>query len=253
MFCNDLNSYIMVYIMDFLYDTVPYVLTLGGIFAIGLLFSCAIVGHALRDDEINTTVMSQELVDEIENRLKHKKYEESFYDELEALENVELTKTDMDKLKNLYIVEDTPSGEIKMCYACDTETFWYYSKNKNISYPTLDAVARRYAVKHNCAPICINYRKEVEKVKNQDAQTQEADNSSTSSDKDSEPSVYVKLKSYNKVAATQKKKLVTVERSNRFTYKGVAVEEPTKKCETIEKITFAEYKKSLENNKKKTQ
>jgi len=243
--------------MDFLYDKIPYVLTLGGIFAMGLLVSCAIVGHALRDDEVNTTVMSAEMVAEMENRLKHKKYEESFYNELEALENVELTKTDMDKLKNLYIVEDTPSGEIKMCYSCDTETFWYYSKNKNVSYPTLDAVARRYAVKHNCSPICINYRKEVEKVKNPDAKIPDAPNQNTTNlsappEKESTPSVYVKLKSYNKVTA-RKKKLVTVERSNRFTYKGDIVEEPPKPCKTIEKISFAEYKKSLENDKIKTQ
>ena len=243
--------------MDFFYESVPYMLTLGGIFAMGILCSCVIVGYSLRDDETNTTIMSSEEIAEIENRLQQKKYEESFYDELEVLDDIDLSKKDMEKLKNLYIVEDTPLGEIKMCYSCDTETFWYYSKNKNISYPTLDAVARRYAVKHNCKQICINYRKEVEKLKNKETNNTNVTNknendTSTIAEKDGTQSVYVKLKSYNKVTP-QKKKLVTVERSNRFTYKGVAVEEPPKPCETIEKISFAEYKKSLEDKKIKIQ
>ena len=103
--------------MDFFYESVPYILTLGGIFAMGVLCSCVIVGHSLRDDETNTTIMSSEEIAEIENRLQQKKYEESFYDELEVLDDIDLSKKDMEKLKNLYIVEDTPLGEIKMCLA----------------------------------------------------------------------------------------------------------------------------------------
>ena len=154
--------------MNFFYDKIPYVLTLGGIFAVGLLFSCTVIGKVLHDDEINKKikdVISKEEEEEQKKRLERKKYDKSFYEELEALENIDLTKKDMEQLVFSHILEDTPFGEIKMCYSCDTETFWYYSKNKNIPYQTLDAVARRYAVKYNCSQICINYRKEVEKMK----------------------------------------------------------------------------------------
>ena len=240
------------YTMDFLYDKIPYIFALGGIFAMGLLFSCTVVGHVLHEDEITKKVLSIEAEAEMEKRLKQKEYEGSFYKELESLENIDLTKTDMDKLAKLYITEDTPSGKIKICYSCETETFWYYSKNKNISYPTLDAVARRYAVKHNCSQICINYRKEVEKINNA-AVKKSTEGLDEDESKEDTPSIYVKLKSYNKVAK-KTKKLVTVERSNRFTYKGDIVEdEDREQREPIQKISFAEYKKRLENEKIKTQ
>ena len=234
--------------MDFLYDKIPYALALGGIFAMGLLFSCTVVGRVLRDDEIRDKIMSEENVKEMKRRLAQKKYERSFYDELEALENKDLTKEDMEKLSKLYITEDTPIGKIKMCYSCETETFWYYSKNKNISYPTLDAVARKYAIQYNCSQICINYRNEVEKINKKQTENNYKDDKEVSNEVT--PSIYVKFKSYNNNNNNNnnmKKALVTVERSNRFTYKGDIMNDnlDTTPIE-VQKISFSEYKKLLE-------
>jgi len=240
--------------MDFFYDKIPYVLTLGGIFAMGLLFSCTVVGRVLRDDEIRDKIMSEETVEKMKKRLAQKKYERSFYDELEAVENRDLTKEDMEKLSKLYITEDTPTEKIKMCYSCETETFWYYSKNKHISYPTLDAVARKYAIEYNCSQICVNYRKEVEHVNKKNAALLEK-SSETAEAKVDQPSIYVKLKSYNKTS-TEDKKAVTVERSNRFTYKGTIEDNENDDNDNkneksgMRKISFAEYKKRMELNKK---
>ena len=41
-----------------------------------------------------------------------------------------------------------------MFYNSNTESFWYYSDNKNISNRTLDAMARNYSVTHNCKQVC---------------------------------------------------------------------------------------------------
>jgi hypothetical protein len=107
-------------------------------------------------------------------------------------------------------------------------------------------------VKHNCSQICINYRKEVEKINNA-AVKKSSEGLDKDESKEDTPSIYVKLKSYNKVAK-KTKKLVTVERSNRFTYKGdIGKDEDREQREPIQKISFAEYKKSLENDKIKTQ
>tara|TARA_Y100000389_G_C17447972_1_gene512817 strand:- start:1126 stop:1848 length:723 start_codon:yes stop_codon:yes gene_type:complete len=238
--------------MDFFYDKIPYVLGLGGIFAMGLLFSCTVVGRVLRDDEIRDKIITKENAEKMKKRLEQKRYERSFYDELEAVEKIDLTKEDMEKLHHLYITEDTPIEKIKMCYSCDTETFWYYSKNKHIPYQTLDAVARKYAVKHNCAQICVNYCKEVEKVMNKNATLLEK-SSETDEAKVDQPSIYVKLKSYNKTSK-ENKKAVTVERSNRFTYKGT-IEDIEKHVNDenksdMKKISFEEYKKKMESQKK---
>jgi len=243
--------------MDFFYDKIPYVLTLGSIFAMGLLFSCTIVGRVLRNDEIQETILSEENIEKMKKRFEQKKYERSFYDELESIENRNLTKEDMEKLSTLYITEETPTATIKMCYSCETETFWYYSKNKHISYPTLDAVARKYAIEYNCSQICVNYRKEVENVSKKNAMIKKKSSEMEKENKD-KPSIYVKLKSYNKTN-TDNKKAVTVERSNRFTYKGTIEDieniinnkiHETNDETTMKQISFAEYKKKMESQKK---
>lgn len=233
--------------MVFFYDKIPYVLALGGIFAMGLLFSCTVVGRVLRDDEIRDKIITKENVEKMKKRLEQKRYERSFFDELEALENIDLTKADMERLVGRHVLEDTPNGTIKMCYSCETETFWYYSKNKHIPYQILDAVARKYAIEHNCAQICVNYRTEVANINKKNSDNLEK----SSEDKESKPDVYVKLKSYNKTSK-ENKKAVTVERSNRFTYKGDIEDDENDNADNdkcgVRKVSFAEYKKIMESN-----
>lgn len=239
------------YIMSFFYDQVPYVLTVAGIVAAATLFSCVVVGRVLRSDEIKEEIMSKDAEEAMKKRIAQRKYEQSFYDELEALDDDDLTKGDMEKLSSFFITEETPLGDIKMCYSCETETFWYYSANKNIPYPTLDAVARQYAITYNCAKVCVNYRKEMERMRERRSNKTVA----ASNDDKNTSSVYVKFKSYNKPTASEKN-MVTVERSNRFTYKGVISDNEEASEDnadsTIKKLSFAEYKKSVEYEKLKT-
>jgi len=245
--------------MGFFFDQIPYVLTVSGVFVAAMLFSCVVVGRVLRNDEIKDKVMSEENVAEMKKRLEQKKYEQSFYDKLEALDDIDLTKADMKKLAEVYVMEDTPSGAIKMCYSYETETFWYYSANKNISYPTLDAVARKFAIEHNCAQICVNYRKEIEKLRKK-CDKKASDNLASlvgrgllaAAATDNTPSPYVKLKSYNITGANKSKNPVTVERSNRFTFKGKIEENNDNVKPDIQKISFAEFKKTMELEKHKT-
>ena len=242
------------YIMSFFYDQVPYVLTVAGIVAAATLFSCVVVGRVLRSDEIKEEIMSKDAEEAMKKRIAQRKYEQSFYDELEALDDDDLTKGDMEKLSSFFITEETPLGDIKMCYSCDTETFWYYSANKNIPYPTLDAVARQYAITYNCAKVCVNYRKEMERIKNRSSGNASASgNASTNAVAETaKPSPYVKLKSYNVTGASNSKNPVTVERSNRFTFKGKIEENNDNVKPDIQKITFSEFKQTMEAEKLKT-
>ena len=75
-----------------------------------------------------------------ETREKKAAYGQKWFDELDELEDRELTEEELDELKNKTISLDTPEGEVLMYYNNDTESFWYYSDNKNISNRTLDAV-----------------------------------------------------------------------------------------------------------------
>ena len=54
-----------------------------------------------------------------------------------------------EKLKDIFIKEDTPAGVIYLNYNIDYESFDYYT-NKTIPYKYLDTVARKYMIDNNC-------------------------------------------------------------------------------------------------------
>ena len=71
--------------------------------------------------------------------VKQKKIEfgQKWFDDLESLEERELTNEELVELRHKTIHEETPEGAIIMFYNSDTESFWYFSDNKNISNRTL--------------------------------------------------------------------------------------------------------------------
>lgn len=237
----------------------------------GIFLSTAIVGYFVYDKgnkydkHMNNTVGNKEKEEDQFKReareIKEKKirYGQLFYDELEALEDRELSTKELEDLSNKHIEEDTPEGKVIMVYNNNSETFWYYSKTKNVSNRTLDAVARRYAVTHDCKTICVNHKKEIERVQkkifdmmlekntpnNEDeTQDKEADDTNTS--------VFVKPK-ITKKKLIRRHNRVIVDHVNRFTYKGkldeykIVDEKKANKSnnEASKKMSFREYKEFL--------
>ena len=199
-----------------------------------------------------------------ETREKKAKYGQMWFDELEELEDRELSDEDLADLKNKTITLDTPEGEVLMYYNHNTETFWYYSNNKNISNRTLDAVARKYSITYNCKKICVNHKKEIANVQKKICDMVIANSKKKKDNKDSDKDnaglddVFVKPKITTKKLIKRSGKVI-VERVNRFTYKGkISDMNETKKEDKKEKegnehirMSFAEYKKYLETLKKK--
>ena len=160
----------------------------------------------------------------------------------------------LDKLKNCFIIENTPLGNVLMIFDKELETFKYYSDN-TIPYRYLETVGRKYAKQFCCRPIFVDMEEELkisdvkwEKEKEDKIKKEEDDrikkeeaikNNITIEEK---KNVFTKFKSYNKDAGTghinigappknsisnkqltekqEQEKILLKERANRYTYEG---------------------------------
>ena len=126
----------------------------------------------------------------------------------------------LDKLKNNFIMEKTPLGNVLMLFNNKRSSFEYYSDN-TIPYRYLEPVSRKYVKTFNCRPIYFdmeeelnNYEKKMEEKEKEEKEQEEKRlleeeerkklNNSTMVLTAAEPkkTVFAKFKSYNKEAGT---------------------------------------------------
>ena len=179
-----------------------------------------------------------------------------YFDELDELEENELTPSDKLYITEKVLREDTPEGEVIMTYNFKNETFEYYTNRvSHVAYDTLDTLARLFALSYDCKTLCVNFRKEFENGENKMKRDIELDklsevNATKSSAKNN---VFVAYKHYNRksgLGGSGKKYCVITENSNKFKYKGKLEEYETNKKKEIEvqekvpviNITYSEYK-----------
>ena len=166
--------------------------------------------------------------DERKKKEKHeiqRDYENKYYQEFEDLMEVELTKADFENMKDKFCTEDTPFGIVHLTWNTDSETFFYYSDNKNIPYRVLDTVARKFSIDNNCKQICVNYKAEFYKAKEKVIEAKEKQKNETKDETKNvtkEKSVFANFKSYNTVSNDNKNNTIKIvpAKANRFTYKG---------------------------------
>lgn len=195
----------------------------------------------------------------------------------------------LDKLKNCYVMESTPLGNVLMIYDAERGTFRYYSDN-TIPYRYLEPVGRKYVKLYNCRPIFIDMEEELniaeerwEKEKRNKEQKEEEEKRKAEELKEQnkvveqKKSVFAKFKSYNKdsvagkmMAAPPKnsipnkqltpeqenEKILLKEKANRYTYEGkISNFNFLKKVERkmVDKkysMTFADFKKMQQDKKR---
>ena len=66
-------------------------------------------------------------------------------------------------LKNNFIIEHTPLGNVIMIYDSDRSSFKYYS-DSTIPYRYLETVARKYVKTFNCRPLFVDMEEELRLV-----------------------------------------------------------------------------------------
>lgn len=163
----------------------------------------------------------------------------------------------LDKLKNNFVIEKTPLGNVLMLYNNKRGSFEYYSDN-TIPYRYLESVGRKYVKTFNCRPIYFdmeeelkNYEKKLEDKENEEKekeakrkQDEEENKNNIASISIVEPkkNVFAKFKSYNKESGTghvntaappknsipnnkvtetnSNEKVLLKENANRYSYEG---------------------------------
>lgn len=152
---------------------------------------------------------------EVENQ----KYEELIFTNHTKLENGELTLEDIQKesceymhnqfllkLNNSYAMENTPLGNVAMCYNHEKETFEYYS-DKVIPYRYLEPVARKYVIFFHCKQLYVDMDEELkqselksqqDKAAKEEADKIEKEQIETNKNDVPKKELFAKLKHYNK-------------------------------------------------------
>ena len=96
-------------------------------------------------------------------------------------------KERLDKMKNNFIIEKTPLGNIVMIYNNIRGTFDYYS-DSNIPYRFLETVGRKYVLTFNCRPIFIDMEEELKlyelKLKEKEEKEKEKENEKEEKEKE---------------------------------------------------------------------
>ena len=82
--------------------------------------------------------------------------------EIKELVNTTLLNARLDKLKNNFLIETTPLGNVLMFYNNKKETFEYYS-DSTIPYRVLEVVCRKYVLTYNCRFLYIDMEQELKK------------------------------------------------------------------------------------------
>lgn len=188
-----------------------------------------------------------------------------------------LTKR-LEKLKNSFIMEKTPLGNVVMYYNANRESFEYYS-DSTIPYRFLEVIARKYVITFKCRFIYVmmeeelkKYEKKMELQEIQKQKNQEEQMRMNTLLGNTKKNVFATFKSYNKESGSgrvvkapppknsipnnnkmysknKNDKIILKENANRYTYEGRFSNFcPLKKIERkqVDKkysISFSEFKK----------
>lgn len=93
-------------------------------------------------------------------------YAETYYMAFKQFPAENMDEDLIKSLKELYVKEETDKGPVIMCYNSTTEAFHYWSDH-DISFASLDAVAQLYSMVHNCKIVCVDYKAECIKAREQ--------------------------------------------------------------------------------------
>ena len=88
-------------------------------------------------------------------------YEKKYIEKFRSLNEVDVYP---ESIKNVFVVDYTPYGNVFMMYNEEKETFVYYTDN-SMPYRFLEAVAQKYAIQFNAKKLVVDTEQEIEKLK----------------------------------------------------------------------------------------
>uniref|UniRef100_A0A6C0II78 Uncharacterized protein n=1 Tax=viral metagenome TaxID=1070528 RepID=A0A6C0II78_9ZZZZ len=229
------------------------------------------------EEDLKNTVIDEEIINtSIDNRRRELLEEyNTLVDEINHLYNVNeeeqvkefkekaefeakkmIIDNKLNRLKDCFVMEKTPLGNVLMFYNHSRDAFEFFSDN-TIPYRYLETVARKYVKIFNCRPIFVDMEEELriceERIEKEEKEKEEQEkekealkllNNTNQQVKQVEQkkSVFAKFKSYNKEAGTGRvntcappknsipnkpvtekdstEKILMKENANRYTYEG---------------------------------
>ena len=222
-------------------------------------------------------------INELQMQIDSSEGQNEIFKLVEEKTNKFMIEQRIEQLKNCFVMEHTPLGNVLMMYDKERESFKFYSDN-TIPYRYLEVVGRKYAKQFGVKQIFIDMDEELkyaeerwEKERKEKEEQEERDKiKKEEAIKNNKPieqkkSVFAKFKNYNKEAGTghvnmgappknsipnkkltekqENEKVLLKERANRYTYEGkLANFSFTKKIDrkNVNKkyaMTFADFKK----------
>jgi hypothetical protein len=185
----------------------------------------------------------------------------------------------LDNLKNCFIIEMTPLGNVVMIYNNKKSSFEYYS-DSTIPYRYLEPICRRYVLTFKCKPIYVDmdhelkeYEQKLEEKEREkkEKELMENEEKKVTSLVHAKKNVFAKFKDYNKEAGSGKvnmapppknsipsgvkkeanpnEKVILKERANRYSCEGrfsnfsIIQKVDRKKVDKKFAMTFADFKK----------
>ena len=172
-----------------------------------------------------------------------------------------------------------------MCYNKETNSYFYYSKSKDIPYKYLETVARKYVIDNKCISIYIDYKDEyiqgvnkyneiiekkkelIEKEKESREKKEKEEKEANNSENKPKKNIYATFKTYNKqdnnknIEVTNNnisdKQYILTENSNHYKYEGNLLDyenmrkekEAHENClKEYEQVDFKTYKDLIKKN-----
>lgn len=214
--------------------------------------------------DMDTIYYEEEYEDEEdeENVIPSIKYEDKYKEKFEKLEYKNTDENKRENLKNSFIMEMTPHGNVIMFWNQNNKVFSYYSDG-TMPYRFLEVVARKYVIMYDCKDLYYVMEEQMKEVIVED----------NTNKKEDTPSVFAKLKNYNHSSIDSvtkggqqskqnykpnsiskpnivKKNIILKEKSNHYSCLGRIVnfnflkrEKPKNKMD----ISFSEYKKLIKS------
>lgn len=187
-----------------------------------------------------------------------------------------LINENLNKIKDGYVMEKTPLGNVILNYNQKNDAFHYYSDN-TIPYRYLEVVARKFVKMFNCRPLFVDMEEELklceekwELIQEEERKKKELEEQNKL-DAPKKKDVFAKFKSYNKDTGISSKfippkagvsqqtkeqeKILLKEHANRYTYEGKIVNfkilKPIERKVVDKKyaMTFADFKRINQQKK----
>jgi hypothetical protein len=209
------------------------------------------------DDDVTEETLIKE-IDEFNAELAVLNEKNVTKEEIDELVKKDIMEKRLDNLKNCFVIEKTPLGNVAMIYNNKKSSFEYFS-DSTIPYRYLEPVSRKYVLTFQCKTIYVDMEeelkeyerkleeKEKEKKEKELMEIEERENEKINKNSSSNPvpvkkSVFAKFKDYNKEAgsgrvnmapppknsipsgvkkeANPNEKVILKERANRYSCEG---------------------------------